>query len=74
MSEWLGHEYLLSVGRQVHDYRGRKIDRVRAVKVEDGGIRVRVLHTVDDGELLLIAPDDVVEFEAFVPGGTVTIG
>jgi hypothetical protein len=74
MSQWLCHEYLRSIGRQVNDGLGRKIDAVRAVKVEDGGIRVRVLHTANGGESPVIAGNEVVEFEAFVPGGKVTLG
>lgn len=73
MSEWITwDEY---PRRECFDARGKRIDRVRAFKVEDGGIRVRILATVDGNKLCVCGSDgdsiETVEFEAFVKLGTV---
>jgi hypothetical protein len=57
----------------VRDVFGQRIDRVRAARVENGGVRVQILATVDGGKLAAFAGDHVlIHFEGFVPGGTIT--
>lgn len=62
---------------EVLDRLGNRIDQVRAVREEDGGVRVKILGTVEGGLPAVIGfgatseSVDVVEFEAFVRGGLI---
>lgn len=55
----------------VLDGRGQKIDRVRAYRKHPDGIEVKVLAAADDGDSTVIGGNDVVEFDGFVPGGSI---
>jgi hypothetical protein len=69
MNEWLTYK---DGTFDVRDVFGQRIDRVRAVRVEDGGVRVIILGTVEGGRLAAFAGDHVlIHFEGFVPGGTI---
>ena len=74
MSQEIRYQEMIEKNICACDCEGRRIHRVRSVKVVDGGIEVKVLHQtnqenkpvlgrMDDGKL------DVIEFYAFVPGG-----
>ena len=62
---------------EVLDRLGNRIDQVRAVREEDGGVRVRILGTVEGGSPAVTGwssvseATEVVEFEAFVHGGRI---
>lgn len=74
--KWLHHSTLTLHGQNVVDALGRRVDRVRSVSLADNGIHVRILATVNSGETCAVGipPEgpDVVEFEAFIPGGKLT--
>jgi hypothetical protein len=74
MSEWIKYDALPP--RYCYDSRGKRIDKVRAVRIEDGGITVRILGTIDGGNLTVCERDGeniaAVEFEGFVRGGWVS--
>lgn len=71
--EWLDHGRIVGAGLVVLDGKRARIDRVRAARRIDGGIQVRVIHTVRDGELAVcsIDPIGVVEFSAKIVGGVI---
>lgn len=73
---WILFDEIKGNRSRVCDYRGHKVDMVRAWRIEDDGISVRVLHTVDGGSLAVLSRGagdlpDVVEFEAYIVGGWV---
>lgn len=73
------HRRACSVGLKavVVDALGATVDRVRAYRWHSNGVEVRILSTINSGELAVVANDrgfvDLVEFHGFIPSGRIQV-